>query len=263
MEDKQNEFMKYAMCIVPVGSLRKEPSHKTEMVSQLLFGECCIILQKDTGWIKIRCKYDGYEGWCQQGQVGEVDAETYHLETQKLAAGWVNEIYIDDAKLLIPFGSEVRLEKNKKDQPYSGELWNADTVKITTEIIKQIAFTFLNTAYLWGGKSVFGIDCSGFSQTVYKFLNIPLKRDAHQQAEQGVTVNSLQDAKCGDLAFFDNQEGRITHVGILLEDKKIIHASVKVRIDKIDEDGITNIETGEQTHKLKMIKRFFKNTRIF
>jgi cell wall-associated NlpC family hydrolase len=92
---------------------------------------------------------------------------------------------------------------------------------------------------------------------VYKFLNIYLPRDSWQQAELGETIEFLTKANCGDLCFFDSEEGRITHVGILLDNNTIIHSSGKVRIDKIDSAGITNSDTGQQTHKLKLIKRYF------
>jgi cell wall-associated NlpC family hydrolase len=131
-------------------------------------------------------------------------------------------------------------------------------VKVNPKLIKQVAYKFLNTAYLWGGRSVFGIDCSGFSQVVYKFLNVCLPRDAWQQAEHGDIVKSLHEAVCGDLAFFDNEEGKITHVGIVLNPHEIIHSSGKVRLDKLDKEGIVNLENKQRTHKLKVIKRYFK-----
>jgi cell wall-associated NlpC family hydrolase len=89
---------------------------------------------------------------------------------------------------------------------------------------------------------------------VFKFFGIKLLRDAYLQAAQGEEVMNLNVANAGDLAFFENDEGRITHVGILLNDKEIIHASGKVRIDKIDEEGIITAE-GKRTHKLHSIKR--------
>jgi cell wall-associated NlpC family hydrolase len=115
---------------------------------------------------------------------------------------------------------------------------------------------YLNTPYLWGGRSVFGIDCSGFAQQVYRFFNKHLPRDASQQALQGEVVGFLQEAICGDLAFFDNEEGRITHVGILLDAQTIIHSSGRVKIDKIDNQGIFTTDKGERTHNLRIIKRY-------
>ena len=115
----------------------------------------------------------------------------------------------------------------------------------------------LHTAYVWGGRSAFGIDCSGFTQLVFKSFGIVLFRDAYQQATQGEVVGFLQEAKTGDLAFFDNAEGRITHVGMLINEHEIIHASGKVRIDRIDSQGIVNVDTNERTHQLRIIKRYF------
>jgi hypothetical protein len=141
---------------------------------------------------------------------------------------------------------------------YKGKKYNPPGGKINKKNIKWISGKYLNTSYLWGGKSVFGIDCSGFTQSVYKFLNIYLPRDSWQQAELGDTVDHLHGTNCGDLCFFENEEGRITHVGLLLNNHTIIHSSGKVRIDKIDNVGIINSDTGQQrTHKIKLIKRYF------
>jgi cell wall-associated NlpC family hydrolase len=122
--------------------------------------------------------------------------------------------------------------------------------------IKEKANTFLDTPYLWGGKSKCGIDCSGFCQQVFKIFGIVLPRDSYLQAELGEVVGFLEEARCGDLAFFDNEEGRITHVGILLGNNEIIHSSGKVRIDRIDHQGIINAETGVRTHRLRIIKSY-------
>jgi cell wall-associated NlpC family hydrolase len=130
--------------------------------------------------------------------------------------------------------------------------------ELTPESLKEKALQYLDTPYLWGGKTACGIDCSGFSQQVYKSFGIRLPRDSYQQAEMGEVVGFLVEATCGDLAFFDNDEGRITHVGIMLNNHEIIHSSGKVRIDKIDHQGIINAETGVRTHKLRIIKRYKK-----
>ena len=116
------------------------------------------------------------------------------------------------------------------------------------------ALRFLNSPYLWGGRTPLGIDCSGFTQMVYRLQGIDLPRDAYQQSEVGTTLSFIEESEAGDLAFFDDQEGKITHVGIMLEDNHIIHASGKVRIDRIDQQGIFNKETGKHTHKLRLIK---------
>lgn len=255
--------MQYAVCCVPVSALRKEPLHVVEMVSQQLFGECSTILEIMPGWIKIRCKYDSYEGWCQDAHLIEIDEEQFLYGNKNLAAGWINEISYKGEKIFIPLGSSMATFKKDKAVwqnhtfIFKGRMVNPVKEKITKKHLKAIAFTYLNTPYLWGGKSVFGIDCSGLSQSVYKFLNIHLPRDAWQQAELGDAVASLKEASYGDLCFFDNKEGRIVHVGILLNDREIIHSSGKVRVDKIDPGGIINSDTLQRTHKLACIKRYF------
>jgi gamma-D-glutamyl-L-lysine dipeptidyl-peptidase len=240
--------MKYAVCCVPVAPVRINADQRSEMISQLLFGEYCIVTHVENLWIKIENKFDGYTGWCSISQFQEIDEAAFNSNDNKLAADWVNEIEYKGQSMQVPFGSLIRNTGSVK-------IWNTANAKKDAKAIRQIAFKFLNTAYLWGGKSVFGIDCSGFSQTVFRFLNINLLRDAQQQATQGELVAFLQEARCGDLAFFDNEEGRIIHVGILLSNDEIIHAAGKVRIDKIDNEGIINVETGQRTQKLRIIKR--------
>ncbi|MEO6948893.1 MAG: NlpC/P60 family protein [Ginsengibacter sp.] len=256
--------MQYMICCVAVSPMRAIPAHRAEMVSQQLFGEKSILLEKgEDNWVKIKCKYDGYEGWVTVSHLTEINEEDYLKVEKELTSEWVNEIDYNGHQMQVPLGSSLNEFQNgmafwrKNTVAFKGKKWNPEEVKITPKIIKQIAYKYLNTSYLWGGKSVFGIDCSGFAQMVYKFLNIPLLRDASMQAEQGELVGFLQSAKCGDLAFFDNEEGKITHVGILLNDKEIIHSSGKVRIDKIDSEGILNLETKQRTHKLRIIRRYF------
>ena len=256
--------MKYGCCCVPVSAIRKEASHKSEMVTQLLFGECCAILEElPQNWLLIKCGYDDYEGCCLASHIVEVEEENFNQKDTSLTDEWINEVDYNGHHMHVPLGSSLtslnygKAFWRKNALQYSGKVWNTVVVKINAKLVKRIAYKFLNTAYLWGGKSVFGIDCSGFSQQVYKFLNVPLPRDAWQQAEKGETVESLKKVQCGDLAFFDNEEGKITHVGLLLNENEIIHSSGKVRLDKIDKDGIVNLETKERTHKLKIIKRYF------
>ena len=263
--------MKYAGCCVPVSAIRNEPSHRSEMVSQLLFGECCTVLEygKDNlpagqaGWVKIKCRYDDYEGWCLVSHLVEIDEAIFLQADKDLTDDWVNEVDYNGHNMYVPLGSSLTSLNHgkafwrKNSVQFSGKVWKPLVVKINPKMIKQVAYKFLNTSYLWGGRSVFGIDCSGFSQMVYKFLNVPLPRDARYQAEKGDTVTSLKEAVCGDLAFFDNEEGNITHVGIVLNPQEIIHSSGKVRLDKIDNEGIVNLETKQRTHKLKIIKRYF------
>jgi cell wall-associated NlpC family hydrolase len=232
------------------------------MVSQLLFGECCEILDQDNrDWYRVRVKFDGYEGWCQPAHLVEVNEAEYDLAGQALTPEWVTALEYNGHPMMVPMGSQLTAMKNgkakwrKNQVHYKGKIWDPAEAGTDPKSIKQLTYKFLNTPYLWGGRSVFGIDCSGFTQSVFKFMGIPLLRDAYQQAGQGEAVGFLEEMRTGDLAFFDNAEGRITHVGILLHTNEIIHASGKVRIDKIDNMGIVQSETSERTHHLRLIKR--------
>lgn len=252
------------VCCVPVSAVRREPSHRSEMVSQQLFGEKSIIIDTyPEGWAKIEMKYDGYHGWVQQSHLTSLEEGDYTKVDKDLAGEWANEITFNGHPMIVPMGSSLGAFKNgmalwrRNTIQYKDKPWKPEEVEISPKLIKQVAYKYLNTAYLWGGKSVFGIDCSGYAQMVYKFINIQIPRDSAVQAGQGTDVNFLQEARCGDLAFFDNEEGFITHVGILLNDHEIIHSSGKVRIDKIDSEGIFNIENKQYTHKLRIIKRYF------
>jgi gamma-D-glutamyl-L-lysine dipeptidyl-peptidase len=251
-----------AICCVPVSPLRIEPAHRTEMVSQLIFGECCEILEsvKDN-WAHIRGAYDSYEGWCQTSHLVEIDEKEYNPTIRDLTPEWVSTLEYNGHPMMVPLGTSLTAMKNgrahwrKNQVHYKGKTWDPAGASTDAKSIRQLAFKFLNTPYLWGGKTVYGTDCSGFTQTIFKFFGIPLLRDAYQQAGQGESVGFLEETKAGDLAFFDNDEGKITHVGILLNAHEIIHSSGKVRIDKIDNMGILRSDDFQRTHHLRVIKR--------
>lgn len=256
--------MAYAVCRVPVAPLRAEAAHKSEMVSQLLLAEAGLVLEEAKDFVKLQSLFDGYEGWCQRTQVVLVDDWSKEQPQQQYTSDWINKVTINGIPAQVPMGVPVLSEANaallhpQLRIDYSqAAIWNTEGAVPTSNAIEKRAFPFLNTPYLWGGRSVFGIDCSGFTQMVFRFFNIALLRDAYLQATQGDVVGFLQQARCGDLAFFDNAEGRITHVGILLNPFEILHASGNVRIDKIDNAGIVNVDLIMRTHQLRIIKRYF------
>lgn len=231
------------------------------MVTQMIFGECCEVLEQTKDWTRIRMNYDGYEGWCQPAHWTEIDENEYTERNNPLTPEWVTSLEYNGHPMMVPMGSSLTAMKNgrahwrKNQVHYKGKAWDPAVAPTDAKSIRQLTLKFLNTPYLWGGKTVFGIDCSGFSQTIFKFLGIPLLRDAWQQAGQGESIGFLEESKTGDLAFFDNEEGKITHVGILLNSHEIIHSSGKVRLDKIDNMGIVQSETFQRTHHLRVIKR--------
>lgn len=254
--------MKYAMVSVPVAPIRKGANHRLEMTNQLFFGEAVrILLQKDDTWVKVESLYDGYRGWITAHQFIETDESIAIEPCHHIAPQFLNTISWKGQIMQIPLGASLPLLKNKTGKlsansffDFKGKPIHTQRIKNPKEQLIQNAMQWLNAPYLWGGKTIMGVDCSGFSQTMYKLIGRPILRDARQQVLQGTPIRKLQDAQAGDLAFFDDKD-EIVHVGILLSSNQIIHASGKVRIDNIDRKGIIHSENGKRTHQLKTIRR--------
>ncbi|RMZ58114.1 hydrolase Nlp/P60 [Chryseobacterium nematophagum] len=235
--------MNKGICIVTVAPVRAENSDKAEIVTEILFGESADILEVNKNWTKIKMHYDGYEGWMDTKQIKHVSDVELSKRKVTVVTEDFSSVIMNDGKTLLSIGSEV-------DFPVVASRRSHDL----RESIALAAREFLNVPYLWGGKSFFAVDCSGFTQLVYKVHDIKLPRDTYQQAEVGNPLTFVEESQPGDLAFFENEEGRIIHVGIMLENQKIIHASGKVRIDTLDSTGIFNKEMNKHTHKLRVIK---------
>lgn len=254
--------MSYGICNLSIVPVRIEPSDKSEMVSQLLFGEHFIVLEIQKKWSKIRIAYDNYEGWIDTNQFLFISEENY-LETEtsnSTLAGELIDFVTDENESFstitigasLPFFKDKNLKLGSVNYRYEGQVF---TGKQPKERLIEMAAKFLNAPYLWGGKTPFGIDCSGFTQMVYKLCGYKLLRDAGQQATQGEVLSFIEESEPGDLAFFDNEEGVIVHVGMIMNDNYIIHAHGKIRIDRIDHSGIFNVDTQRHTHKLRVIKK--------
>jgi len=256
----------FGLCNLSLVSMRAEPSDRSEMVSQLLFGDHFEIFEETDRWIRIKTGYDDYEGWIDSKQYCVIDANTYNsLDTENTLLGLkihhpirnsvTDEVTNIVAGSTLPGYADGRFKIENTVYSVVHPPLKPKQDLFPSEVANAAKF-YLNAPYLWGGRSVFGIDCSGLSQMVFKQFNIRLKRDAWQQALQGRNVDFLEEAKAGDLAFFDNEEGKIIHVGIMLSNNRIIHASGRVKSDVIDTEGIYSTELRRYTHKLRIIKRF-------
>lgn len=250
----------FGICNLAIIPLRLEPSDRSEQVSQLLFGEHFTILEKEEKWSKIESDFDKYIGWIDNKQYQSISEDQFVSlqQTSIVLNGDLIEYVCNPNNQLIPIplGSCLTFLDNNliNTSNYAFEGIKVSGIKDKTNLVKT-AFLYLNTPYLWGGKTPFGIDCSGFTQMVYKLNGYKILRDASEQATQGDPLSFIEESEPGDLAFFDNEEGHIIHVGIMMEDNYIIHASGKVRIDRLDHLGIYNAETNRHTHKLRVIKK--------
>lgn len=256
----------FGICNLSLVPLRAEASDKSEIRSFLLFGDCFELVEVKTKWIRIRTITDNFEGWIDPKQYEPVSSDFINLFDSDFSVigpcvfQTIGKESTND-NIYVVSGSSIPSIRNNEFF-INGKRYRFKNLPILAERkdfedhVIEYAYSFLNAPYLWGGKSIFGIDCSGLTQVVFKMLGINILRDAWQQAEQGEVVNFLQEVKAGDLAFFDNEDGRIVHVGIMLNENEIIHASGRVKVDSIDGQGIYSSELQRYTHKLRIIKRF-------
>lgn len=235
--------MDKGICVVTVAPVRAESSDRAEIVTEILFGESADILEVNKNWTRIKMHYDGYEGWMDTKQLKPVTEQDLARRKITVITEDFSSVLMHDGKMLLSMGSEVEFPAVASRRSHD-----------LRESVSLTAKEFLNVPYLWGGKSYFAVDCSGFTQLVYKIHGIKLPRDTSQQIEVGESLTFVEESRPGDLAFFENAEGKIIHVGIMLDNQRIIHASGKVRIDTLDSTGIFNKEMNKHTHKLRVIK---------
>jgi|TARA_B110000858_G_scaffold120876_1_gene137964 hypothetical protein len=235
--------------------MRAEPKDTSELVSQVIYGESFKIIEQRTNWSLIKLSFDNYNGWIDNKQLVEISKTVYDLtisEANIYSSDLIEFIQINNKGLLtIPFGSTLNSIK-LFDHSFDGN--TTKTVQPKENLVKT-SLLFINSPYLWGGRTPFGIDCSGFTQMIYKINGYKIDRDAKDQVKTGASLSFIEESEPGDLAFFDNKEGDIVHVGIIMEDNHIIHAHGQVRIDRLDQTGIYNVDTKKHTHKLRVIKK--------
>ena len=273
--------MKYAICLQPYIPMRTEPAEQSEMTSQLLFGDTFQIIEEQPRWYRILRDCDQYEGW--------IDWKTATLVEKAEYLHYVN--HADDAPLLrLPFNSVQRTEAGLSGSAHlswGSRIFGLDETGITfrmhgirfdvpsmsyvapmragsmsskavSKYLMQQAQMLLNTPYLWGGTSACGLDCSGFTQTLFRFIGIKLPRNASQQVMEGQEV-PLAEAEAGDLAFFAQQEGsqKISHVGLVADGGRILHVSGHLHFDELRPEGIWSVSRNELTHHLVAVRRYF------
>lgn len=259
--------MNFAVNLMSVVPVYKSPNKATEMVSQVLFGECVKILDARNNWLLVADMHHHQMGWVHEDMLRFLSDEDYRQLSGKPVFYNADLVQLLENKtrrsgFLVPFGSHLFAEENHEFDLlddvfiFHGNVLGKDD--FSAQAMIKHALLFENSPYLWGGKTTLGIDCSGFTQLIYKLSGINLPHSAEEQALKGQHISFLEESLPGDLVFFDNEEGEIIHVGILLDKESIIHAFRKVRTDRIDHHGIFDQHNKKYTHKLRIIKRLFE-----
>ena len=255
--------MSSVICPLSIVPVRKEPNDRAEMVTQWLFGETAEVLERQDKWSKLCFDHDGYEGWVDNKQLVECLTPNYDPDLRVIDQTSI--VDLGERQVLLPYGAVLPFCTDgsilwQGQRVPVNAVTNQRTVGDRAELVEAYVHPFLGSPYLWGGRTPSGVDCSGFTQMIFMLMGIYLPRDAHQQADEGDPVEFAELAITGDLAFFDNAEGRIVHVGIILRSDnegpvEIVHASGRVRVDTLDQQGIFNAEEQRYTHTLRLVKR--------
>jgi hypothetical protein len=250
--------------------MRAIAAESAEMVSQLLFGDAYQVLEKNAQWLKIATCDCNYEGWINSkafNRIHDNDISDYLKAEKYMVKDWLLFIREFETNITFPIfcGSSFPYPKNSLlilgeatfiiQLPENKTLESTEKTSAQQATMLRFASTYLNAPYLWGGRTPAGIDCSALTQLIFKSIGLPIPRDASQQIQHGDLVDFISETQIGDLAFFQNKEGTVSHVGMICGKDKILHSSGKVRIDKLDETGIFDTATGQYTHALRLIKR--------
>jgi cell wall-associated NlpC family hydrolase len=239
--------------------LRIGPTHRSEMLSQILFGEKYRILDQVDHWLKVVTEFDNFSGWIDKNHIQNSTDES------NLPGIVLNRSLLcykpDKTKMILEAGCDIYnpdFEKNTfiagNNSYYAGGDFSKTFIS-TTESLSDTAMRFINSPYIWGGRIPSGLDCSGFTQLIYKIHGKPIPRNSWMQAEIGEVISFLDETKPGDLVFFDDEQGKIAHVGMIISRGLVIHASGWVRIDSIDHQGIYRQEIKGYSHRLRTIRR--------
>lgn len=256
--------MSYVICPVSIVPIRNSSSNKSEMISQLLFGELAEVLEtKGRQWAKVRCAWDNFVGWVAANQIKAITPSEFERFQHDYAYSLelFHTLLADNHCVPVVMGAQLpgfdgmRFKLDEGYFTFSGQAVFPGNIEPSPEFVIKIVRKYLYAPFLWGGRSPMGIDAPGLIQMAFKLAGIPMPREAEQQVYLGKTVDFVEQSHPGDIAFFENKSGRIAHCGVILPNNEVIHAYGSVRIDSIDHFGIYNREQSRYTHRLRVVKR--------
>lgn len=265
MKGGRPKLSPYGVCRISIAFVRQLPSHKSYLVTQVLFGEYVkVISKKDKKWFRVECMWDGTVGWIDPKQfyvIKEKELGKMQLECKTFTLDHLNGLNSSTATIPISIGSNlskcdgINVKMPFGQFQYHGQIVNIEHSKPSQKLLINIAKRYLHCPYLFGGRSILGLDASGYTQVVYKLMGVSLPRTCGEQSVEGLDVGFRSQAIVGDLAFFENKEGDIDHVGIVLADEQVMHVYGQVRIDKLDQEGIYDLSRKKYIYKLRTIRR--------
>jgi hypothetical protein len=242
------------ICKISTMACRLEPSDRSEMVNQLLYGESYSVVEEQARWLRTISDVDGYEAWIPEEQFTEYQEDSFKNHSPINTTARLHLTDPQSSFIQLSPASRVNIQEVEVLEIVGNSHKDSALIPLKKEGILPLAFSFLNSPYLWGGRSIWGIDCSGFIQVLFLCAGVSLPRDAFEQALEGEII-AFGDHQTLDLAYFSNPKGRIVHVGLMIDEESIIHASGRVRIDSLTKEGIIHSESGKRTHTLSHLRR--------